>query len=310
MDPVELLIPLLCAPTASGKSAVAIALAESLDLEIIVADAMQVYQGMDIGTAKPTPEERNRVPHHVLDLVKPDETFSVADYVRHAEQAIQETLARGRLPFVVGGTGFYLRSLAEGVPTVPPADPSQQAPLWQTLAEDGLEPLLAELERSSPSDAQRTQRNPRRVIRALEILRRTGRPPSTFPRTSPLFRYDKVALLPTVDELRPRIEQRTRQMFQAGLVEEVRGLQSTYPDQPTALQAIGYKEVLAHLAGSITEAEAMASVTTSTLQYARRQRTWFRKEPEARRIPLLAEGAASELMVWLRRRSSALNQDS
>jgi tRNA dimethylallyltransferase len=300
------LIPILGGPTASGKSSVAQALAEQLGLEIVAADAMQVYRGMDIGTAKPGPEERARVPHHLLDIVTPAEAFSVADYVRAAEAALKAVLERGRLPLVVGGTGFYIRALAEGLPTAPPADPAAQAPLWKAIEENGLDPMLAELERLSPDDAARAQRNPRRVVRALEVLRRTGRPPSAFPRTVPAFRYDKVALLPTLDTLRPRIRQRSQRMFENGLVEEVRALLEAYPEPLTALQAIGYKEVATHLAGRSTLEEAQLAVTIATLQYARRQRTWFRKEPEARHIPDVAERVEDELRTWLRRRREAL----
>lgn len=309
MDLETHLIPLLGAPTASGKTAASLELAEALDVEIVVADAMQVYVGMDIGTAKPTPEERERVPHHVIDVVSPAEPFSVADYVQRAERAIGDILGRGRLPWVVGGSGFYLRSLVRGLPTAPPVDAVVQEPLWRRFADHGLDPLLAELNRVSPADALRAQGNPRRVIRALEVLRRTGRPPSTFPTTEPAFRYDEVVLLPSMDALRPRIEQRTEQMFDDGLVDEVRRLLAAYPTQPTALQAIGYKEVVAYLNGETSLEQAKADVILATQQYARRQRTWFRKEPEARRIPLLADAAAGELRVWLTRRRSALDEE-
>jgi len=295
-------------PTASGKSAVSLTLARELDLEIVVADAMQVYRGMDIGTAKPSSEERQRVPHHLIDVVTPAEAFSVADYVRLAEEALRDILARGRLPLVVGGTGFYIRALAQGLPTAPPADPASQAPLWQAYQDHGLEPMVAELERASPADAARAQRNPRRVIRALEVLRRTGRPPSAFPRSAPAFRYDKVALLPTMEVLRPRVLGRTKRMFEAGLVDEVRTLLHAYPEQTTALQAIGYKEVAAHLADRSSLDEAEMAVNIATLQYARRQRTWFRKEPEARHIPELGEDVEGELRTWLRQRAQALGR--
>ena len=284
----------------------ALTLGADLGLEIVAADAMQVYRGMDIGTAKPTAQERARVPHHLVDVMSPAESFSVADYVRLAEAALGEVLERGKVPLVVGGTGFYIRALTEGLPTAPPADPAAQAPLWRTFEEEGIDPMVAELERLSPADAARAQRNPRRVIRALEVLRRTGRPPSAFPRTSPAYRFDKVVLLPAMDVLRPRIRDRTAAMFDAGLVDEVRALLDAYPETGTALQAIGYKEVVTHLAGRSTLQEAQLAVTIATLQYARRQRTWFRKEPEARRIPTTAERAEDELRVWLRRRREAV----
>ncbi len=308
MAPAAVLIPILGGPTASGKSAIALKLAAELGLEIVVADAMQVYRGMDIGTAKPAPDERQRVPHHLIDIVTPAEPFSVAEYVRRAEETLTAILARGRLPLVVGGTGFYIRALAEGLPTAPPADPEAQAPLWKDYEKNGLGGMVAELERLSPQDAARAQSNPRRVIRALEVLRRTGRPPSDFPRTTPAFQYDKAVLLPSMDTLRPRIVQRTRRMFEAGLVAEVRALLEAYPEPLTALQAIGYKEVATHLAGRSTREEAEVAVTIATLQYARRQRTWFRKEPEARHIPQLAEEVEGELRVWLHRRLEALQE--
>ncbi len=277
-------IAVLAGPTASGKSALALEIAEHAPIEVVSADAMQVYMGMDIGTAKPTREERSRVPHHLIDVVTPDRPFSVAAYVALAEDAIDEILARGKLPLVVGGTGFYIRSLTAGLATVPPADPKVQAPLWERFHREGLEPLLAELARASPEDAERAERNPRRVIRALEILHRTGRPPSAFAVRPPRFGYAKVALVPSVADLDARIEVRTRQMFAAGLVQEVEALVARYPELPTALQAIGYKEVVRHLQGELSLDEAVAQVTLATRQYARRQRTWFKREPGALRV--------------------------
>lgn len=294
------IVPALGAPTATGKSAVALSLAREYDLEIVSADAMQVYRDMDIGTAKPTAEERAQVPHHVIDVVDPAESFSVADWVRHAEDAIADILARGKRPFVVGGTGFYLRALARGLPTVPRADPAAQEPLWEIYRAEGLAPLQRELEAASPEDAERAQRNPRRVVRALEIIRRTGKPPSSFGYTEPAYAVDEVVLIPDTSELRPRIEARTARMFAAGLVEEVRMLLEQYPDQPTAMQAIGYKEVVEHLRGRATLAEAKAAVTLATAQYAKRQRTWFRKERDAKRLEALAPAVYDELAAWLR----------
>jgi tRNA dimethylallyltransferase len=293
-------VAVLAGPTASGKSALALELAERAPIEIVSADAMQVYRGMDIGTAKPTPAERARVPHHLIDILTPDRPFSVAAYVERAESAIADILARGKLPLVVGGTGFYIRSLTEGLATVPPADPAVQAPLWERLQQEGLEPLLAELARASPEDAARAERNPRRVVRALEILHRTNRPPSAFAMRPPRFAYAKVVLLPSVDELDARIEVRTQQMFAAGLVQEVEALVARYPELPTALQAIGYKEIVRHLQGELSRDEAMAQVTLATRQYARRQRTWFKREPGTMRVASRNE-AFEALLEHLRR---------
>ena len=292
-------IPALVAPTASGKSTLALEIAAKLGLELVSLDAMQVYRGMDVGTAKPSPEERARVPHHLLDVANPDERFSVADYVALAEGALAEVLARNRLPLVVGGTGFYLRALAEGLPSAPAADPERQAPLWARLEAEGLEPLLRELAAASPADAERAERNPRRVVRALEILAATGRPPSDFPPLPPRFRYETFVLLPSAEKLEPRIAARTEAMFAAGLVGEVEGLLERYPRLTTARQAIGYKEVVRHLAGETTLAETQAAVTLATTRYAKRQRTFFRKLPFSRRAEALAPEAAPEVTDWL-----------
>ena len=296
-------VPVLAGPTASGKSALALEFAEALararvPVEIVSADAMMVYRGMDVGTAKPTAEERAETTHHLIDVVGPDESFSVADFVRLAERAIGEVRARGALPLVVGGTGFYIRALSEGLPTVPPADPARQAELWEVFERESLEPLQRELEAFSPEDAARAQSNPRRVVRALEIIYLTGRAPKSFERTTPRFSYDKRVLLPPLEELEPRIEARTDRMFEQGLVDEVRELLRRFPDRPTAVQAIGYKEVTAFLEGRASLNETKETVTLATIQYAKRQRTWFRKEPGAVLLPSLGE-EARELAGWL-----------
>jgi tRNA dimethylallyltransferase len=250
---------------------------------------------MDIGTAKPTTLEQEKVKHHVIDVVNPDEAFSVADYVNDAEAAIKEVLSRGKLPLVVGGTGFYIRALSEGLPSTPEADQDVQAALWKRLEHFGLDHLLKELEAVSPADAERTERNPRRVVRALEIVERTGKAPSRFPKTRPAFDYDKVVLLPSMETLRPRIESRTESMFKVGLVDEVITLFRRYPDLPTAKQAIGYKEVVDYLAGQTSLEQTKAEITLATTQYAKRQRTWFRKEPGAREVT----GDLKTLLAWL-----------
>lgn len=290
---------MLAGPTASGKSAAAFRLARLRGLEIVSADAMQVYRGMDIGTAKPPTSERELVPHHLLDVVSPAEPFSVADYVRLAEDAILAILSRDRLPLVTGGTGFYLGALRRGLPTVPPADRQAQEPLWQQVEQGGLHELIAELERLAPQDALRAGLNPRRVVRSLEVLRATGEPPSSFPLAPPRYRYQLLLLTPTSEVLRPRITSRAAAMFEQGLVAEVERLLQRYPQQPTALQAIGYKEVAQHLRGETSLAEAHAAVELATHRYAKRQRTWFRAEPEALAVATTGEEAASELDRWL-----------
>jgi len=285
--PVPISVPVLGGVTAGGKTALSLALAERFGLEIISADAMMVYREMDIGTAKPSPEERARVPHHLIDVAWPDEPFSVARYVALAEGAVAETLSRDRLPLVVGGTGFYIRALTGGLPTTPAADPEAQRPLWERFAQEGLAGLEHDLAALSPGDAARAQRNPRRVVRALEIWARTGRSPADFPLSRPRYRYSKRRLEVDPARLERLIWERTEQMFARGLVGEVERLRQRYPGATTALQAIGYKEVLAALAGQDTRhgtresalADARSVVAEATLRYAKRQRTWFRKEP-------------------------------
>ena len=293
-------IPILAAPTASGKSSAALNLAKNLPLEIITADAMQVYRGMNIGTAKPTAAEQASVPHHLIDLVNPDESFSVAQYVNHAENAIQRVLDKGKLPFVVGGTGFYIRALKQGLPTVPAADLQVQAELWQTYETHGIKPLQDELELFSPVDAVRAQRNPRRVVRALEIIRRTGKAPSAFAFTTPAFTYEQVSLLPDMAVLSPRIHARAARMIQDGLVEEVKALLIRFPQQPTAMQAIGYKEIVAFLTHQCTLEDAQNAVALATVQYAKRQRTWFKKDDGEHYLNLAAE-VQDTLFTWLQK---------
>lgn len=286
-------VPVLGGATASGKSALALRLAEGFALEVVSADAMMVYRELDIGTAKPTLEERARVPHHLIDVAGPDERFSVARYVKLAEAAIAEVLARGKLPLVVGGTGFYIRALTQGLPTTPEADPEAQRPLWRRFEREGLAGLERDLYALSPDDAERAQRNPRRVIRALEVWQRSGRSPADFPLSTPRYRYSKRRLEPGPGTLERAISRRTEEMFAAGLVGEVESLLRRYPGATTALQAIGYKEVQDALSGNITVAAAQHAVTQATLRYAKRQRTWFHKEPGMQ--PLRAAEAAA----WL-----------
>jgi len=290
---------MLAGPTASGKSGIALALAEAHGLEIVSADAMQVYRGMDIGTAKPTAAERKLVKHHLLDIVTPAESFSVAAYVEHAHDAIAAILERGSLPLVVGGTGFYLRALRDGLPTVPEADTAAQAPLWAAVEQGRLPELMTELASVAPADAARAGSNPRRVVRSLEVLRRTGRPPSAFTYTAPRYSFDLLVLAPPPATLVPRITARTRTMFDAGLVNEVARLLQEYPLQSTALQAIGYKEVVGHVRGRTTLSEAIDRVTSATLRYAKRQRTWFKAERGATVVEAAGADAYPKVEAWL-----------
>jgi tRNA dimethylallyltransferase len=294
-----LVIGVLAGPTASGKTDLALRLAERYPIEVVSADASMVYLGMDIGTAKPSRTERERVRHHLIDLVIPSQAFSVSEYVSHAEAAICQSLERGSIPLVVGGTGYYIRALSEGVYQLPEPDLQVQAEIWKELESRGLETLLSELRTASPADAQRVQRNPRRVVRALEILRRGGLPPAKAARRQPLFVYRKLILWPAWQWLVPRLEARVKRMFEQGLVEEVEGLLAAYPKMPTALQSIGYKEVASYLRGECTLLEARQAILQATRAYARRQYTWFRKEPgRVTFLPCAGEEAWAGLRDW------------
>lgn len=268
---------------------------------MVSADATTVYRGLDIGTDKPTLEERARVPHHLVDVLEPSEAMSVARFLEMAERAIGEVLFRERVPLVVGGTGYYIRALSEGLHQLPPPDPLFQETLWQELEERGVEPLLAELGAASPEDARRVGRNPRRLVRALEVLRRTGIPPARFPKRPPRFRYRKLVLFPERAWLWPRLEERARAQFARGLVEEVRALLQRYPKLPTALQAIGYKEVVGYLRGAYTLEEALERDIRAVKAYAKRQYTWFRHEPgDVTYLLKGGEAAYTGFRDWLR----------
>ncbi|HEU4741832.1 MAG TPA: tRNA (adenosine(37)-N6)-dimethylallyltransferase MiaA [Meiothermus sp.] len=294
-------IPVLAGPTASGKTELALRLAQELPLEVLSADASMVYQGMDIGTAKPSRAERARVRHHLVDLLEPNQPFSVAAYVQAAETAIEDVRARSRIPLVVGGTGYYIRALSEGLFELPEPDPEVQNRIEQELRERGFAALWEELAAVSPADAQRVGRNPRRLVRTMEVLRRTGLPPAQAVRRGPRFSYRKLILWPEWDWLEPRFGQRTEEMFERGLVEEVRGLLERYPRMPTALQAIGYKEVAAYLRGELGIEEARQRVFQATRAYAKRQFTWFRREPgDVTYLPRGGGEAWEGLWAWIR----------
>ena len=279
-------IPLLTAPTAAGKSATALRLAQKFDLEIVAADAFTVYRGLDIGTAKPTPAERRAVPHHLIDVADVTEGYDVARYVHEAEAAIAGVLARGRVPLVVGGTTFYLSALLRGLPLTPPADLAVRAAVEAELAERGLDALLADIAAADPAEAARMERNPRRVVRATEIHRRTGQYPGAFGHRPPRFRYAVSAFTRPGPELEARMERRVQAMFAAGWAGEAAWLAScldpqTWP-RPTAWQALGYREAWAVHTGELSEAEATGRVVLASRQYAKRQLSAMRSQVGAR----------------------------
>jgi tRNA dimethylallyltransferase len=276
----------LAGATATGKTPLAIALAEGLassgiTAEIISADSRQVYRGMDIGTAKATAAERARIPHHCLDLVDPDQPFSVADFSACAAAALAGIAERGAIAILAGGTGFYLRAVARGLAVDElPWDAEVRAAVEASLVAEGLPALVAELRRIAPSRAATIDlRNPRRVVRAVEIARLRGDAPLPEPRGygRPVL-WLGLTVEPPV--LRERILTRARAQFDAGLVEETRALAARYDPTLPSFSGIGYAESLAVIAGRLDLEEAIAEDARRNALFARRQGTWFRREPD------------------------------
>ncbi|HKQ36840.1 MAG TPA: tRNA (adenosine(37)-N6)-dimethylallyltransferase MiaA [Verrucomicrobiae bacterium] len=265
---------LIAGPTAVGKTEVALQLAERLDGEIISVDSMQVYRGLDIGTAKPTPAQRGRVPHHLIDILDPRETFDAAQFLRRASHAVLEIRERDRLPILCGGTGLYFKAWLEGIGQSPGPDAALRAELQQLPPEA----LLAELrERDPVTFAAIDRNNPRRVIRAVEVIRLTGKRFSEQRTRSPAPAVPFFVLQRDRTELHRRIDQRVDAMFAAGLVEETK----LAINGPAARQALGYRQVMEHLEGKHTLEETIALVKLRTRQYAKRQLTWFRHQAQA-----------------------------
>ena len=292
----------LVGATATGKTALSLELAGHLGAEVVSADSRMVYRWMDVGTAKPGPEERARVPHHLLDVADPDEPYSVALYQRQALDAIARIHRRGRVPLLVGGTGLYLRAVCDGlqIPSVPP-DAAFRAEMEARAAGEGWEVLQRELERVDPESAGRIEpRNVRRVIRALEVQRATGVPFSAWQvRRPPPFRTLFVGLELPRPRLYARIDARVLEQMEAGLLEEVRSLVDRgYDSKSTAMSGFGYREVAAYLRGEYGREEAVARYQQATRHYARRQESWFRPD---RRIHWLDAGGVipeAVLRLW------------
>lgn len=292
---------LLLGPTACGKSALAMALAEKVPLEIVSVDSAQVYRGMDIGTAKPSADERARVPHHLIDIRDPAQPYSAADFVRDATRAIAEIKSRGRLPLVVGGTMLYARALRAGLSRLPSADARVRARIEQRAREIGWPSLHAELARVDPATAARLPPNDRqRIQRALEIFELTGTPMSLLLKTgdAPPLALATIALLPTDRAgLHRRIEARFDAMLAAGFLDEVRALMrraELSPDLPS-LRSVGYRQAWLHLAQRTPFAEFRAAAIAATRQLAKRQITWLRSMTDARVIDPFDPQAARAL---------------
>lgn len=271
-------ILVIAGPTAVGKSALSLEIAKRLDGEIISADSMQIYRGMDVGTAKATLAERSEIPHHLIDIRSPNEEYSCVDYGADARRCMENILGRGKLPIFCGGTGLYLRqALCEAPIASPPSDPLLRERLSKRTPEENYRELQL---CDSESAAAIHPNNQRRVIRALEIYRLSGIPKSRWDKESPTDTYRADALLLCLtaprDALYARIDRRVVEMMTSGLRREVEGLQ--LDPSSTAGQAIGYKEMLRALSGEISEAEAVAEIQLASRRYAKRQLTWFRHQ--------------------------------
>jgi len=290
----------LTGPTASGKTAVGVALARRLNAEVVALDSMTLYRGMDIGTAKPTPAERGDVPHHLIDVLDPWEIASVAQYRAWALDVVAAIERRGKRVLFVGGTALYLKALLRGLFEGPGADPVLRARLEEDAETLGTAALHARLAAVDPASAARLHPNDRRrLVRALEVITATGQPLSVLqaehdrpaPATVPVFALERPRAV-----LCERIDQRVLEMVRAGLLDEVRALQSgPQPLSTTAAQGVGYRETLDRLGGRIASDAAMVElIQTRTRQFAKRQMTWFRGLSEVRLWPL-EEGEPAEV---------------
>jgi tRNA dimethylallyltransferase len=292
---------LLLGPTACGKSALAVALAEHVRLEIVSIDSAQVYRGMDIGTAKPAPAERARVPHHLLDIRALNEPYSAADFVRDATRVIGEIRARRRLPLVVGGTMLYARALRGGLSNLPSADAEVRARIDAQARELGWPALHAKLREIDPATAARLPpADSQRIQRALEVFELTGTPLSQLQGApqDPGLQLATIALLPgDRAELHRRIERRFDEMLAAGLLDEVRRLMARGDLDPglASMRSVGYRQAWRHLRGETTFAQFRAEAIAATRQLAKRQITWLRSMRDAARIDPFSASALNQL---------------
>ena len=272
-------------PTAAGKSSFALRLAEQQDGEIINADALQVYRGLEIGTDKPTDEMRRQVRHHLVDILDPTESYSAGDFARHARAAIADIEARGKTALVVGGSGFYVRALLEGLSPIPQRDEAARALLEQRLEAQGLPALYEELAKADPVTAERlASGDTQRILRALEVFEVSGVPLSEWQKRKPEdppIQAKKLGLTLPRSILYDRIADRVHQMIERGWLAEIKMMldQGIDPTAP-AFQAIGYRQLIRHLQGECSRREAIDETVRATRRYAKRQFTWFRREPD------------------------------
>jgi tRNA dimethylallyltransferase len=285
----------IAGPTGAGKTAAAVALAARIPIEVVSADSRQVYRLLDAATGKPTVAERAAVTHHLIDLIDPDERFQAARFRTEALAAIAKIRAAGRLPVVVGGTGLYIRALLRGLDPAPPCDPALRAELERVASRFGPAALHAELAAVAPEAARRLHPHDRvRIIRALEVLRGGGSLPSeqsAWRRAAPSIPSVYVGLTLPRERLAARLRARARAMARAGLYEEVESILARYGDVDLpALQGIGYRQFAQVVRGRMDEDAAVASMQRDTVRYAKRQWTWFAREPDLRWIDVESAG--------------------
>lgn len=282
----------IAGPTASGKTALAVELAKLYHGEVVSCDSMQIYKGMDIGTAKPTKDEMQGIPHHMLDVADPNEDFSVSRYCEMASPIVDDILERGKTAIIAGGTGLYMDALIKGNDFAPFPATGRREELETLAAQKGIEAVIAQLRTVDPEALERSQGNPRRIIRAMEVFLETGETITAHnlktQEIPPKYHPVRFALEDEIrQDLYDRIDRRVDIMLEQGLVEEIKNLlASGIPAKATSMQAIGYKEFIAALDGQCTIEEAAEEVKKSSRHYAKRQLTWFRRNPS---------------MIWLRR---------
>ena len=293
-------------PTASGKTALAVELAKEFNGEVISCDSMQIYRRMDIGTAKPTKEEMQGIPHHMLDICEPTEDFSVSRYCEMATPILDDILARGKTAIIAGGTGLYMDSLIRGNDFAPVPATGHRERLEAQAEAEGIEPLLAQLQEIDPEAAERSQGNLRRIVRALEVYLETGETITEHNRKTQALpsKYDPLWLGLDFEEratLYGRVDRRVEIMLEMGLLDEIRSiLASGIPEKATALQAIGYKEFVDAMAGRSTLESAIAQVQQSSRRYAKRQLTWFRRNEKMHWLIRKNNQSADEILLQAR----------
>ncbi len=302
---------LLLGPTASGKSALALEIAQRFPVEIVSVDSAQVYRGMNLGTAKPAAAERAAVPHHLIDVLDPDRSYSAAQFRNDAARLLREIAGRGRVPLLVGGTMLYFKALREGLSNLPQADAAVRAALEAEAREQGWAALHAELARIDPAAAARIKPgDAQRIQRALEVFRVSGKPLSALQGArvadTPPFRFVALALIPSDRAvLHRRIERRFEAMLAAGLVEELAALRRKYALDPSlpSMRCVGYRQAWEHLEGACDRATLRERGIYATRQLAKRQLTWLRAMEEPKIFDCLEPGLGAQVLRYLEERA-------